>query len=374
MGVPLLDLKRQYETLREEVMEVTREVFESQYFILGPRVTEFEGRLAKYCGTRHAIGVSSGTDALLEALMVLGVGAGDEVIVPAYSFFATAGVVDRVGATPVFVDVEPESLNIDPGKIEERITDRTRAIIPVHLYGQMAEMEEILGIAERHGLHVIEDAAQAIGAELDGDRAGSIGTIGCFSFFPTKNLGGFGDGGAVTTGDDELAAKLVDYRVHGMRPKYYHHSVGGNFRIDALQAAILDVKLRYLDRWTEGRQRNAEVYGELLAELADSRRIVLPVVLPERRHVFNQYVVRFPEGAEARDRVRTELQEAGISTEIYYPVTLPAQECFSQLRDHRMSFPVAEEAAATSVALPIFPELTRGEIEEVAAAIVSALG
>ncbi len=252
MNIPLLDLKRQYDTIRDEIMEVTTDVYESQYFILGPKVAEFEKNLAEYCGSRHAIGVSSGTDALLEALMVLGVGHGDEVIVPAYSFFATAGVVSRTGATPVFVDVEPRGLNIDPALVEEKITAKTKAIIPVHLYGQMADMDAIMEIAGRHDLHVIEDAAQAIGAELNGRRAGSIGAIGCFSFFPSKNLGGFGDGGAVSTQDDALAERLVDYRIHGMKPKYYHHSVGGNFRLDALQAAVLDVKLRHLDALDRG--------------------------------------------------------------------------------------------------------------------------
>jgi dTDP-4-amino-4,6-dideoxygalactose transaminase len=294
MSVPLLDLKRQYETIRDEVMEVTREVYESQYFILGPRVADFESGFARYCGSKHAVGVSSGTDALLEALMVLGIGADDEVIVPAYSFFATAGVVARLGARPVFVDVEPRGLNIDPAGIEERLTGRTRAIMPVHLFGQIAEMEEITKIAAAHGLAVIEDAAQAVGAEWRGERAGSLGMMGCFSFFPSKNLGGFGDGGAITVGDEELYRKLVDFRVHGMQPKYYHHSVGGNFRLDALQAAILEVKLRHLDGWTEGRQKNAARYGERLRDLADQERIILPEVLPERRHVFNQYVVRFP--------------------------------------------------------------------------------
>ncbi|MDX1584207.1 MAG: DegT/DnrJ/EryC1/StrS family aminotransferase [Thermoanaerobaculia bacterium] len=373
MGVPLLDLKRQYDTIRDEIMEVTRDVYESQYFILGPRVTEFEENLAKYCGTKRAVGVSSGTDALLEALMVLGIGAGDEVIVPAYSFFATAGVVHRTGATPVFVDVEPKSLNIDPSLIEERITERTRAIIPVHLYGQMAEMDRIMEIATRHELHVIEDAAQAIGAELRDQRAGSIGSIGCFSFFPTKNLGGFGDGGAVTTNDDDMAETLVDFRVHGMRPKYYHHAVGGNFRLDALQAAILNVKLKHLDGWTEARQRNAGIYGELLEQEEKGGRIELPVVLPDRRHVFNQYVVRFPEGESVRNAVRDALQKEGIGTEIYYPMTLPAQKCFQELADHSRSFPVSEMAASTSLALPIFSELRRDELEMVAGGIRKAL-
>ncbi|HUF18768.1 MAG TPA: DegT/DnrJ/EryC1/StrS family aminotransferase, partial [Thermoanaerobaculia bacterium] len=328
---------------------------------------------ADYCGSKYAVGVSSGTDALLEALMVLGIGADDEVIVPAYSFFATAGVVARLGAKPVFVDIEPRGLNIDPSLIEERITGRTRAIMPVHLFGQIAEMDEITKTAEAHGLAVIEDAAQAVGAEWRGQRAGSLGVMGCFSFFPSKNLGGFGDGGAITAADDELDQKLIDFRVHGMRPKYYHHAVGGNFRLDALQAAILEVKLRHLDGWTEARQRNAARYGEQLGDLVGEGRLILPEILPERRHVFNQYVVRFPEGREARDRVRDHLAEKGIGSEIYYPVTLPAQVCFRGLEDHEKRFPVSETAAETSLALPVFAELTESEVDLVAERIREAL-
>jgi dTDP-4-amino-4,6-dideoxygalactose transaminase len=373
MNVPLLDLKRQYATIRDEIMEVTSEVYESQHFILGPRVADFESNLAHYCGSNHAVGVSSGTDALLEALMVLGIGADDEVIVPAYSFFATAGVVARLGAKPVFVDVEPRGLNIDPSLIEERITGRTRALMPVHLFGQIAEMDEITRIAEENGLAVIEDAAQAVGAEWRGRRAGSLGLMGCFSFFPSKNLGGFGDGGAITVSDEELYQTLIDFRVHGMRPKYYHHAVGGNFRLDALQAAILDVKLRHLDRWTEARQRNAARYGEQLGDLAGEERLILPEILPERRHVFNQYVVRFPEGTETRERVRDHLAENGIGSEIYYPVTLPAQTCFRGLEDHEKRFPVSETAAGTSLALPVFAELTESEVDLVSEKIREAL-
>src|SRR5512132_40688 len=265
MAVPLLDLKLQYATIRDEVMRVTEEVYESQAFILGKRVDAFEHDFAKYCGAEHGVGVSSGTDALLIALMVYGVGAGDEVIVPAYSFFATAGVVDRVGAIPVFVDITLDDYNLDPKLIEAKITPRTKAIMPVHLYGQAAAMEEINAIARRHKLIVIEDAAQAVGAEYDGKRTGVLGDIGCFSFFPSKNLGAFGDAGAVTTNDDAIYERLVDFRVHGMRPKYYHRYVGGNFRIDALQAAVLHVKLPHLDAWAEGRRRNAELYRELFA-------------------------------------------------------------------------------------------------------------
>src|SRR5919206_112224 len=276
MPIPLLDLKQQYASIRDEVLRVTNEVYESQMFILGKRVDEFERDFAAYCATKHAIGVSSGTDALLEALMVLGLEPGDEVIVPAYSFFATAGVVDRLGAVPVFVDIRLDDYNIDPAQIEARITPRTRAIMPVHLYGQCAAMEKINAIARRHDIPVVEDAAQAVGAELDGVRAGALAEIGCFSFFPSKNLGAFGDAGAVTVGDDALYERLVDYRVHGMRPKYYHRYVGGNFRIDALQAAILHVKLPHLEEWAEGRRRNAATYDRMFADAKLGGRVVLP--------------------------------------------------------------------------------------------------
>src|SRR5438128_1859665 len=360
MPVPLLDLKQQYASLRDEILRVTEEVYDSQHFILGKRVEDFERDFAAYCRTKHAIGVSSGTDALLVALMVLGLGAGDEVIVPAYSFFATAGVVARLGATPVFVDVDLADYNIDPARIKERITRRTKAIMPVHLFGQMVAMDQM-----DFGVPIVEDAAQAVGAEYDGRRAGSIGIIGCFSFFPSKNLGAFGDAGAVTTNDDALAQKLFDYRVHGMRPKYFHRYIGGNFRLDALQAAILQVKLPHLDAWTAGRRRNAAIYNELFA---GDERVILPRELPRRKHIYNQYVIRFKEG---RDRVMAHLKSAGIGCEIYYPRTLPQQECFSYLKCGR--FPNAEAAAEQSLAVPIYPELTREQIEEVAREIKRGL-
>src|SRR5581483_5075557 len=289
MPVPLLDLKLQYASIRDEILRVTNEVYESQAFILGKRVEAFERDFAAYSRTKHAIGVSSGTDALLLALMVLGVGPGDEVIVPAYSFFATAGVVARLGATPVFVDISLDDYNIDVAQIQKKITKRTKAIMPVHLFGQCADMDRM-----QFGVPLVEDAAQAVGAEYKGKRAGTMSAIGCFSFFPSKNLGAFGDAGAVTTNDDALAEKLLDFRVHGMRPKYYHHYVGGNFRIDALQAAILDIKLPHLDAWTEGRRRNAAIYNELLRDLP----VVLPREMPGRKHIFNQYVIRFREGRD----------------------------------------------------------------------------
>jgi dTDP-4-amino-4,6-dideoxygalactose transaminase len=373
MPIPLLDLKLQYATIRDEVLRVTDEVYESQYFILGPRVEAFERDFASYCQSKHAVGLSSGTDALLIALMVLGVGPGDEVIVPAYSFFATAGVVDRLGATPVFVDIDLADYNIDEKQIEARITSCTKAIMPVHLYGQCAAMDEINRIAAKHNLAVVEDAAQAVGAEYAGRRAGVLGTIGAFSFFPSKNLGAFGDAGAVTCEDDETYEKLIDFRVHGMRPKYYHRYVGGNFRIDALQAAILHVKLPHLDAWSEGRRRNAAAYGELFADANLGERIVLPRELPKRRHIYNQYIVRFTDGEDTRDRVMNHLKSAGIGCEVYYPLTLPQQECFSGIPSAGEHFPDSDTAAATTLAIPIFPELTKDQMAEVVREIANGL-
>lgn len=373
MPIPLLDLKQQYQTIREDVLRVTEEIYESQIFILGKRVEEFERDFARYCQARHAIGVSSGTDALLIALMVMDINPGDEVIVPAYSFFATAGVVGRIGAIPVFVDIEPRSFNIDPEAIREKITSRTRAIIPVHLYGQLADMSEINSIAAECGAVVIEDSAQAVGAELNGRRTGALGSMACFSFFPSKNLGAFGDAGAVTTDDDALAEKLLDYRVHGMRPKYFHHSVGGNFRIDALQAAILHVKLAHLDKWTEGRQRNAAIYRRLFAESSVGDRVILPMEMPERRHVYNQFIIRFTGGNQVRTHVMERLRDAGIGSEIYYPLPLPRQKCFAELPGAKDDYPNSEAAADQSLAIPIYPELTESQITEVVDTIVAAL-
>ncbi|MEO8381476.1 MAG: DegT/DnrJ/EryC1/StrS family aminotransferase [Acidobacteriota bacterium] len=365
MAIPLLDLKQQYASIREEALRVTAEVYESQMFILGKRVDDFERDFATYCQTRHALGVSSGTDALLEALMVLEVGPGDEVIVPAYSFFATAGVVSRLGATPVFVDIDLVDYNIDPTLIEERITARTKAIMPVHLYGQCAPMTAIMALAAKHGLPVIEDAAQAVGSEYGGRRAGSIGAMGCFSFFPSKNLGAFGDAGAITTNDAALAERLVDFRVHGMRPKYFHHFVGGNFRIDALQAAMLHIKLPLLESWHEGRRRNAALYRRLFAESGMGDRVVLPQELPGRRHIYNQYIVRFPEGKKTRDRVMDHLKSVQIGCEVYYPLTLPQQACFAGLPCAEERFPSSEAASEQTLAIPIFPELREDQIAEV---------
>jgi dTDP-4-amino-4,6-dideoxygalactose transaminase len=365
MAIPLLDLKLQYASIRDQALRVTEEIYDSQLFILGKRVEAFERDFADYCGAKHAVGVSSGTDALLEALMVLGVGPGDEVIVPAYSFFATAGVVTRLGAVPRFVDIDLADYNIDPGAIEARITSRTKAIMPVHLYGQCAEMSDILAIAARHGVPVVEDAAQAVGAEYQGRRAGSMGTLGCFSFFPSKNLGAFGDAGAITMDDDDLAQRTIDFRVHGMRPKYVHHYVGGNFRIDALQSAMLHIKLPHLESWHEGRRRNAEIYRRSFAEAGTGERVVVPRELEGRRHIYNQFVLRFPEGREVRDRVMEHLKSKQIGCEVYYPLTLPQQECFRDLPDARDRYPNSDAAAEQTLAIPVFPELRQEQIAEV---------
>ncbi|MCZ7590817.1 MAG: DegT/DnrJ/EryC1/StrS family aminotransferase [Kiritimatiellae bacterium] len=365
MGVPLLDLKAQYATLRNELNEALLRVAESQHFILGPEVEALEREVAEYSRCKHGIGVSSGTDAILVALMALGIGPGDEVITTPFTFFATGGCVSRVGAKPVFVDIEPQTFNIDPALIEAAITPRTKAIIPVHLYGQMADMDPIMDIAKRHHLAVIEDAAQAIGAEYKGKRAGEIGTVCCFSFFPSKNLGGFGDGGMVVTNDDALGAKLRLLRTHGMQPKYYYKQIGGNFRLDAIQAAVLRVKLKHLDAWSEARQRNAAWYRAHLPNTS----IGLPVEAPDRRHIYNQFMIRIAQ----RDQVAAALKQAGIGHEIYYPVPLHLQECFADLGYKPGSMPVSESAALEVLALPIYPELTEAQLAEVATVLKSAV-
>jgi dTDP-4-amino-4,6-dideoxygalactose transaminase len=368
--VPLLDLTGQYAAIREEVRAALDRVIESQKFILGPEVEALEDEVASYSGCKYGIGVSSGTDALLVALMALGIKAGDEVITPAHSFFATAGCVVRLGAKPVFVDIDPDTYNISPEKFEAAITARTRAVIPVHLYGQMAEMDQLMLIARRHKIPVIEDAAQAIGAEYKGQRAGSIGDLGCFSFFPSKNLGGFGDGGMVTTDNALLAERVRLLRNHGDWPKYYHKAVGGNFRLDAIQAAVLRVKLRYLDEWIGARQRNAASYKRLFTEAgiaaSDEREgIRLPVEAPERRHTYNYFVV----GTRGRDALRAFLTERRIGTEIYYPVPLHRQECFAELGYGEGDFPASEMMAKETLARPIYPELTLQQQERVVQAI-----
>jgi len=361
--VPLLDLKAQYATIREEVRTALDRVIESQRFILGPEVEALEREVADYSQCAHGIGVSSGTDAILVALMALNVKPGDEIITTPYSFFATAGCVSRLGAIPVFVDIEPRTFNIDPGKIESKITARTRAIMPVHLFGQMADMDPILEIASRRELPVIEDAAQAIGAESRGRRAGSMGTMGCFSFFPSKNLGGFGDGGMVTTNDPDIADRVRRLRSHGSRTKYHYEVVGGNFRLDEIQAAVLRVKLPHLDSWTNGRRRNAALYRQLFA---DSDRVLLPLETPESRHIYNQFVVR----SSRRDGLMAHLKEQGIGTEVYYPVPLHLQDCFRDLGQVSGTFPDSEAAALESLALPIYSELPADSIRAVAEAIL----
>ena len=370
-SVPLLDLKAQYATIRDEIQEAINRVTESQYFILGPEAQALEEEVAAYSQCGHGIGVSSGTDALLVALMALNIGPGDEVITTPYTFFATAGCIARLGATPVFVDIDPVAYNIDPDQIEAVITPRTRAIMPVHLYGQMAEMDAIMEIAARHDLYVIEDAAQAIGAEYKGRRAGSIGHLGCFSFFPSKNLGGYGDGGMVVTNDAELAQRVNILRKHGAQPKYYHQLVGGNFRLDAIQAAVLRVKLEYLDEWTAGRQRNADRYRQYFGEsgLLDgpSAPISLPTELPDRRHIYNQFVIR----CARRDELMAYLKENGVGCEVYYPLSLHMQACFADLGYGAGDFPVSELAAQETLALPIYPELTAEQQQTVVEAIAN---
>lgn len=364
-NVPLLDLKAQYATIRDEIREAIDRVVESQYFILGPEAQALEAEVAAYSQCEFGIGVSSGTDALLVALMALEIGPGDEVITTPYTFFATAGCIARLGAKPVFVDIDPVAYNIDPAQIEAAITPQTRAIMPVHLYGQMAEMDAIMEIAARHDLYVIEDAAQAIGAEYKGRRAGSIGHLGCFSFFPSKNLGGYGDGGMVVTNDPELAQRVNILRKHGAQPKYYHQFVGGNFRLDAIQAAVLRVKLQYLDDWTAGRQRNADRYRQYFGEsgLVDSpsASISLPAELPERRHIYNQFVIR----CARRDELMAHLKAKGIGCEVYYPLSLHMQACFADLGYELGDFPVSEQAAQKTLALPVYPEMTEEMIETV---------
>jgi len=357
--VPLLDLRAQFATIREEINAAIQRVVEAQQFILGPEVESLEREVASYCRANHAVGCSSGTDALLLALMAFDIGPGDEVITTPYSFFATAGVIQRLGAKPVFVDIDPESFNIDVAAVAERITPRTKAIMPVHLYGRTADMGLLAKIAERHGVPVIEDACQAIGAEYRSWRAGTLGRVAAFSFFPTKNLGGFGDGGMIATNYQDVADKIRMLRVHGMEPKYYHKLVGINGRLDALQAAVLRVKLRYLDRWTAARQAHARCYETLFAAHRLDGWIQPPHEPASLRHVFNQYVIRVP--AAHRDPLRKHLTEHGVGTEIYYPVPLHLQQCFADLGHRPGDFPNSERAAAETIALPVYPEMTAAQ-------------
>jgi dTDP-4-amino-4,6-dideoxygalactose transaminase len=370
LTVPLLDLEAQYRPIRAEVLAAVTRVCDSQRFILGPEVDALEHELAAHLGVAEAVGVSSGTDALLAAMMALGIGAGDEVITSTYSFFATAGCIARLGATPRLVDIDQDTCNLDPAAVRAAITPRTKAILPVHLYGLCADMDPLLAMAADAGVPVIEDACQAIGAIYKGRQAGSMGTVGCFSFFPSKNLGGFGDGGLVTTNDAQLAREIRRLRNHGSETKYYHERVGGNFRLDALQAAVLRVKLPHLQEWTTRRRSNAARYRRLCADLLPPGSIRLPDEPADRFHVYNQFVVHVPE----RDRVRAVLTERGIGTEVYYPVPFHLQECFAGLGHRRGEFPLAEAAAASTLALPIYGELTSAQQEAVVQALASALG
>jgi dTDP-4-amino-4,6-dideoxygalactose transaminase len=354
--VPVLDLKAQYETIRDEIEPVVRDLCESQMFVMGREVAALEAEIAALCGTARGIGCASGTDALLLPLMAANIGAGDEVITSPYSFFATAGSIWRTGAKPVFVDIEPDTYNIDPAQIEAAITPRTRAIIPVHLYGQMADMGPINEIAKKHGLFVLEDAAQAIGARYHEHPSGSLGHVGAFSFYPSKNLGAFGDAGMMVTNDAELGGLLARLRVHGMEPKYCHHEVGFNSRLDALQAAVLRVKLRHLEAWTNGRRAVAARYQTLFDNLRLTGMIGVPRERDGYYHVYNQFVIRVP--ASIRDGLREHLSARQIGTEIYYPIPLHLQPCFSALGHNSGDFPSAEAAARETIALPIYPELT----------------
>jgi dTDP-4-amino-4,6-dideoxygalactose transaminase len=382
-AVPLLDLKAQFAQIRAEVMPVIDQVCAGQHFILGEHVHALEEELARYCGVSAGIGVSSGTDALLLALMALGIGAGDEVITSPFTFFATAGTIARAGARPVFCDIDPVTFNLSPAAVRSFISgqcrmqgDRlincatggtVRALMPVHLYGQSADMDPLMAIAREYRVKVIEDAAQAIGTEYsDGRRAGSFGDVGCFSFFPSKNLGAFGDAGLCTTNDPELAETMRVLRVHGGKPKYFHALIGGNFRIDELQAAVLRVKLKYLDRWTEGRQRNAAYYDAAFNDARLGASLRTPLAVAGQRHIFNQYIVR----AQRRDELKARLAERHIGSEIYYPVPLHLQTCFAYLNYRAGDFPESEQAAQETLALPIYPELEQAQLAHVVATTV----
>jgi dTDP-4-amino-4,6-dideoxygalactose transaminase len=378
MTVKLLDLTAQYQPLRDEIRAAIDAVCDAQALILGPHVERFEQNLAAYCGTKHAIGVSSGTDALLCAMMALDVGPGDEVICPSFTFFATAGCVARLGATPVFAEIDPRTFNLDPADVERRITKKTKAIVPVHLFGQLARMEDINAVACAHDLSVIEDAAQAIGASRHGVKACAHGRIGCLSFYPTKNLGAFGDAGGICTNDDDLAERCRKLRVHGSGHTYYHDHVGGMFRLAALQAAVLDVKLKYLDGWHAARRRNAAIYTEVLAApglpagpggAAAGGKVVPPHVEPGNESIYNQYVVLIPDPARrgTRDAVKQALADRGVGAGVYYPLGLHMQKCFAHLGYKEGDFPVTEQACREVLAVPVYPELPEEQVRYAAA-------
>jgi dTDP-4-amino-4,6-dideoxygalactose transaminase len=369
--VPVIDLTRYDEALKREIARAVEAIFDTGRFVMGPAHEAFEKSLAERLGVRHAIGVSSGTDALLVAFMALSISPGDDVVTSPFSFFASAGVIARLGARPVFVDIDPATFNLDPARIEDALTPRTKAIQPVHLYGQCADMAPILEIATRRGVPVVEDACQAIGAEYHGKAAGSLGTMGAFSFYPTKNLGAAGDAGAVTTDDDDLAALLRSLRLHGSSVTYHHDRVGGNFRLDAIQAAVLSAKLPRLDHWNERRRAIAARYRELLGKAAASGHLTLPSETPGVRHTYHQYVVRVGHGN--RDAIRRRLSERGVGSSVFYPIPLHLQDCFLELGGREGDFPAAEKAAREVLALPMFAELTEAEIERVAEALLESL-
>jgi dTDP-4-amino-4,6-dideoxygalactose transaminase len=363
--VPLLDLQAQYRPLRDEILSAMTRVCDSQRFIMGPEIDALESELSRQIGVTHAIAVSSGTDAVLLALMALDIKAGDEVVTTTYSFFATAAAIERVGARTVLVDIDPATFNIDAARAVAAITPRTKAIIPVHLFGLSADLDPIMDAANRAGIPVVEDAAQAIGSTYKSRPAGAIGALGCFSFFPSKNLGAFGDAGLLTTNDDRLAKRARLLRTHGMDPKYYHHLIGANFRMDAIQAAVLRVKAPHLAAWTEGRRANAARYRTLFRSAGLDGIVSLPVEPPDRRHIFNQFVIRTPE----RDSLKRHLDERGVGNEIYYPVPFHLQPCFAHLGYRRGDFPHAERAAADSLAIPVYGELSRDQQEFVVSAV-----
>ncbi len=361
MNIPLLDLKAQYQSVRSEVLAAIEATCDDQGFILGPRVVALEQAVAKYVGSSHAVGVASGSDALLLALMALGVKAGDEVVTVPFTFFATAGAISRLGAKPVFVDIRPDTFNMDPALLERAITPKTKAVIPVHLFGQCADMEAINQVAKRHKVGVIEDACQAIGAGRGAKRAGVLGDLACFSFFPSKNLGGFGDGGMVTTNNKALAESIAMLRVHGSRVRYVHEAIGINSRLDALQAAILLVKLKRLDEWAEGRRRNAARYEKLFADSKVQGRVTLPTVEPASFHVFNQFTIR----VQKRDELRAFLKDKGVGTEVYYPLPMHLQNCYRDLGYQKGAFPQSERAAEEVLSLPIYAELSDDQLQYV---------
>jgi dTDP-4-amino-4,6-dideoxygalactose transaminase len=358
MNVPLLDLRAQYASLRDDLRRAIERVMDSQRFVLGDEVRELESSIAAYCETKHAIGCASGSDALLLALMALDLKAGDEVITTPFSFFATASSITRLGARPVFVDIDPESYNLDVSRVADAVTSRTKAIMPVHLYGQCAQMDPLLELGKRHGIPIVEDAAQAIGATDNGRRAGSLGLMGCFSFYPTKNLGGAGDGGILTTNDDQVAQRLRRLRAHGGATEYEHSEVGINSRLDELQAAVLRVKFPSLDKWSDERAKKAAIYSQLLGDAKLSFPLVTPHVRPAARHIFHQYVIRVPGN---RDRLAEHLKTHGVGSKVYYPIPLHRQECFHYLGYKEGEFPESEKAARETMALPAYPELTEAQ-------------